>query len=270
MSAITFTTDYGLSDAFVAACHGVVLRIAPDVRVVDVTHLVPAGDVRRGAYVLADAVPFFPDGTVHVAVVDPGVGTERRAIVVETPRGLLVGPDNGLLLPAAAALGGVRAAFSLLEPAGSGVGPAGSHTFHGRDLFMPVAARLASGISAAEVAAPVSALVHLPELVFRHGAGWLEAEVRTVDRFGSLQLAASAEQLDAVAPVGAQVYLHLPDGRELDAVRGVTFGAVPDGKLVVLVDSTGRAAIAVNAGSATDLLATPAGSLLRISRMEAG
>lgn len=263
MRVISFTTDYGRSDAFVAACHGVALTIAPDVRIVDVTHLVPPGDLRRGAYVLADAVPFFPAGTVHVAVVDPGVGTERRAIVVETPRGLLVGPDNGLLLPAAEALGGAGRAFEATNPAL--FGPGTSHTFAGRDVFMPVAARLATGTGPAEVGPPASSLVGLPDLVIRHGAGWLEAAVRTVDRFGSLQLAASGADLDAVAPVGGLVRLRLPDGAERDAVRGVTFAAVPAGELVVLVDSTGRVAVAVNTGSALDRLGATAGSVLRIS-----
>lgn len=265
MRVISFTTDYGRTDAFVAACHGVALTIAPAVRIVDVTHLVPPGDLRRGAYVLADAAPFLPAGTVHVAVVDPGVGTERRAIVIETPGGLLVGPDNGLLRPAAEALGGASRAFEATNPAL--FGPGSSHTFAGRDVFMPVAAWLATGTPPDDVGPPASSLVDLPDLVLRRGTGWLEAEVRTVDRFGSLQLAASGEDLDAVASVGAPVRLRFPAGAgtELAAVREVTFGAVPAGELVVLVDSTGRAAVAVNAGSATDRLGATAGSVLRIS-----
>lgn len=114
---ISLTTDYGLTDGFVAACHGVIARIAPSARVIDVTHLVPPADVRRGAAVLAQTVPYLPVG-VHVAVVDPGVGTTRRGVALATPGGLLVGPDNGLLPDAAAALGGVTAAVELTEPAG--------------------------------------------------------------------------------------------------------------------------------------------------------
>jgi S-adenosylmethionine hydrolase len=260
---ISFTTDYGGSDAFVAACHGVALTIAPDVRIVDVTHVVPPGDVRRGAYVLADAAPYLPDGTVHVAVVDPGVGSERRAIVLETPRGLLVGPDNGLLLPAAEALGGVSRVFEATNS--EFFGSVTSHTFHGRDLFMPVAAHLAAGAPVAQVGPLISEVYHLPGLVLHRGEGWLEAQIRTVDRFGSLQLAATADDLDAVAPLGAPIRIALPDGGELDAVRGRTFGVVAEGEPVVLVDSTGRAAIAINSGSATERLGLTAGAVVRLS-----
>ncbi|MEV1147882.1 SAM-dependent chlorinase/fluorinase, partial [Micromonospora sp. NPDC049799] len=139
---ISLTTDYGLADGFVAACHGMIARLAPTARVIDVTHLVPAADVRRGATVLAQTVPYLPAG-VHVAVVDPGVGTERRGVVLDTPDGLLVGPDNGLLLDAAAALGGIRVAAELANA--EWFAPRVSATFHGRDVFAPVAARLALG-----------------------------------------------------------------------------------------------------------------------------
>jgi S-adenosylmethionine hydrolase len=262
MGTISFTTDYGTSDAFVAACHGVALTLSPDVRIVDVTHLVPPGDVRRGAYVLADAAPYFPDGTVHVAVVDPGVGTERRALAVETPRGMLVGPDNGLLLPAAQALGGILRAVEASNP---GLwGRASSHTFHGRDLFMPVAAHLAAGTPLEQVGPAVSSLVELPDLIVRRGEEWVEAEVRTVDRFGSLQLAATAEDLDAVVPLGGSLQITALSSKER-ALRGRTFGAVPAGDLVVLVDSTGRAAVAVNAGSATERLGVAPGALVRLT-----
>src|SRR3954452_5408127 len=112
MPWISLTTDYGLTDGFVAACHGVIARLAPAARVIDVTHLVPPADVRRGAAVLAQTVPYLPVG-VHVAVVDPGVGSARRGVALATPAGLLVGPDNGLLPEAADALGGVTAAVEL-------------------------------------------------------------------------------------------------------------------------------------------------------------
>ncbi|MCL9797978.1 SAM-dependent chlorinase/fluorinase, partial [Frankia sp. AgKG'84/4] len=126
MNVVSFTTDYGLADGFVAACHGVILRAAPDTRIIDVTHLVPPGDVRRAATVLAQTVGSLPRG-VHLAVVDPGVGTSRRAVALRAAGGDLVGPDNGLLIDAAERLGGIRTAVSLPVPAGV---PA---TFHGRD-----------------------------------------------------------------------------------------------------------------------------------------
>jgi len=260
MRHLSFTTDYGLSDAFVAICHGVALRAAPGVRIIDVTHLVPLADVRRGASVLADAVPYLPAGTVHVAVVDPGVGTTRRAIAMETPDGYLVGPDNGLLLPAADALGGPIAAVELTDPA-----PA--RTFHGRDLFMPAAARLATGATLTSLGPPVApgTLVRLPTEVTRSGPGWLEAEVRSVDRFGSLQLAATAADLD---PLGSPVQVFPADAGQqpLLVVRGETFGDVPPGDLLVLADSTGRIALSVNQGSAAERLGVDAGTVIRLER----
>ncbi|SHN27749.1 SAM hydrolase/SAM-dependent halogenase family protein [Cryptosporangium aurantiacum] len=258
MRHLSFTTDYGLSDAFVAICHGVALRTAPGVRIIDVTHLVPLADVRRGASVLADAVPYLPEGTVHVAVVDPGVGTARRAVAIEAAEGLLVGPDNGLLLPAADALGGAVAAVELTDPT-----PA--RTFHGRDLFMPAAARLASGAALASLGPPadVAALLRLPTTETRSGPGWLESEVRSVDRFGSLQLAATAADL---VPFGPTVHVLLVDAGQqpISVVRGETFGDVPPGDLVLLVDSTGRAALSVNQGSAAARLGVDAGAVVRI------
>ncbi|WP_250290807.1 SAM-dependent chlorinase/fluorinase, partial [Frankia sp. CiP1_Cm_nod1] len=165
MGYVSFLTDYGLGDGFVAVCHGVLLRHAPGVRIIDISHLVPAGDVRRGSVVLAQTVGHLPPA-VHLAVVDPGVGTSRRALVVSAPRGVLVGPDNGLLPPAADVLGGVRAAVALAVPHGV---PA---TFHGRDVFAPAAAAVAAGRDPAtlgeqidphgllRLAPPVSRLVH--------------------------------------------------------------------------------------------------------------
>src|SRR5256884_283763 len=138
---LSFLTDYGLEDGFVAACHGVSARIAPHADIIDVTHLIPPGDIRRGAAVLAQTVPYLPPA-VHVAVVDPGVGTARRAIAVAAGDSVFIGPDNGLLSWAVAAAGGAARAFSLTnrELWLTRVTP----TFHGRDIFMPVAAHLAA------------------------------------------------------------------------------------------------------------------------------
>ena len=158
---LTFLTDYGLEDAFVAVCHGVASQIAPDLRIIDITHLIPLGDIRRGAVVLAQAVPYFPPA-VHVAVVDPGVGTTRRAVAVQAGDSIFVGPDNGLLSVAVAASGGAARAVSLTNQAlWRKTRPA---TFHGRDIFMPVAARLATGVPLDEAGDPVdvASLVTLP------------------------------------------------------------------------------------------------------------
>jgi S-adenosylmethionine hydrolase len=253
---ISLTTDYGLSDGFVAACHGVIARIAPTARVVDVTHLVAPGDVPRGAAVLAQTVPHLPVG-VHVAVVDPGVGTARRPVAVEADRGVLVGPDNGLLPDAADALGGIIRAVALTNP--SWHADAVSRTFHGRDIFAPAAARIAMGADLADAGEPVdpSGLVRLPEPLVVIGDGVVESEVLTVDRFGNVQLAAPGTALDRLGDslrVGG-----------MRAVRGATFADAPAGGLVAYVDSAGRVALAINGGRAVVALSVSPGDVVTVS-----
>lgn len=256
---VSLTTDYGLSDGFVAACHGVIARLAPAVRVIDVTHQVAPGDVARGAALLAQAVPHLP-AAVHVAVVDPGVGTARRGVAVQAPDGLLVGPDNGLLPWAADALGGATAAVELANP--DWFQHPVSRTFHGRDVFAPVAARLAAGAELAQAgpALPPDQLVRLPDPVLSTGDGWLEAEVLTVDRFGNVQLAAPGPALAGLGELGDPVSVG-----GVPAARGATFADAPAGGLVVLVDSTDRVAVAVHGGRAAVVLGVAPGDVLRIS-----
>jgi S-adenosyl-L-methionine hydrolase (adenosine-forming) len=253
---VSLTTDYGTSDGFVAACHGVIARLAPHAQVIDVTHEVPPGDVTRGAAVLAQTVAYLPTA-VHVAVVDPGVGTARRGIAVTTPAGMLVGPDNGLLPWAADALGGATAAVSLTSS--DWLAERVSRTFHGRDVFAPVAARLAAGADPADAgpALDPSELVRLPDPVVATGDGWLEAEVLTVDRFGNVQLAAGVDALDHVAGP-----IHV---NGTAAVRGATFADGPPGGLVVLVDSADHVAISVNGGRASVVLRVAPGDLVRLT-----
>lgn len=260
---ISFTTDYGDEDGFTAACRGVIARLAPHVRVLDVTHAVPPQDIRRGAAVLAQTVPYLPPA-VHLAVVDPGVGTARRGVAVLAGEGVLVGPDNGLLTPAADALGGVRAAFELADPEYRL--PAVSPTFHGRDVFAPAAAHLAAGVRPARLGPAVdpATLVRLPTPVTRVDAGVIDTEVLAVDRFGNVQLAATGADLERIElSMGAALTIHLPD-RSLPAVRGETFGDVDHGQLLVLVDSAGRAAVAVNNGSAAARLGLGSGERVRL------
>jgi S-adenosyl-L-methionine hydrolase (adenosine-forming) len=253
---ISLTTDYGLSDGFAAMCHGVIARAAPAVRVIDVTHLVPPCDVARGAAVLAQAVPHLPP-SVHVAVVDPGVGTDRRGLAIETPGGLLVGPDNGLLPRAADVLGGITRAVAL-DNADWFAG-AVSATFHGRDVFTPVAARLALGADPADAGSTVDSdsLVRLPDPVVVLGDGWLEAEVLTVDRFGNVQLAAPGPALDGLC--GDLVVGGMRAG------RATTFAEASRGELVVFVDSAGQVAIAINGGRAVVALSVTPGDVLRLT-----
>ncbi|UQU66322.1 SAM-dependent chlorinase/fluorinase [Couchioplanes caeruleus] len=253
---ISLTTDYGTFDGFVAACHGVIARFAPDVRVIDVTHHVPPADVARGAAVLAQTAPHLPP-SVHVAVVDPGVGTDRRGIAVGTPNGILVGPDNGLLVWAAEALGGLETVVELANEEWF-LGDV-SRTFHGRDIFSPVAARLALGapLSEAGPAVDPATVVRLADPVVAVGDGWLEAEVVTVDRFGNVQLAAGGSMLSGLGP-------ELLVGN-VKARRAQTFGDAGPGELIVYEDSAGRVAVAVNGGRAVVVLSVRPGDMLRIA-----
>jgi S-adenosylmethionine hydrolase len=248
---ISFTTDYGIDDGFVGVCEGVVARIAPGPRVIHVSHTVPPQDVRRGAAVLAQAVPFLPPA-VHLAVVDPGVGTARRGVVVVAANGVLVGPDNGLLMQAAELLGGARAAYELVEPAYQL--PTVSATFHGRDVFAPAAAHLATGVAPENFGPPVdpTTLVRLPQPKTTVEPGKLRTEIQYIDTFGNLQLAATATDLEASgATPGTPAHANL-NGRSVKATVGRTFAdAIPDG-LIVYVDSADRVALAVNRGSAAN------------------
>jgi S-adenosylmethionine hydrolase len=249
---ISLTTDYGLADGFVGACHGVIAGLAPTARVIDVTHGVPPQRIRHGATALADTVPYLPE-CVHVAVVDPGVGTSRRGVVVVTGRGLLVGPDNGLLLPAALALGGVQAAYELTAPEYRLATV--SATFHGRDVFAPAAAHLALGVPPDAFGPPVTDLVELPKPLVRAVSGRLDSEVLVIDHFGNIQLAATAEDLLATGITGTGT---VSNGQTtVDAVLGRTFADAPPGTAVLYPDSSGHLAVAVNQASAAALLHHP-------------
>ncbi len=261
---LSFLTDYGLDDGFVAACHGVALRIAPSVPLIDITHQVPPGDVRRGAALLTQTLPYLPQG-VHVVVVDPGVGTARRAIAVETGEAVLVGPDNGVLSWAVAAAGGPVRAFHLtndklwLHPVSS--------TFHGRDIFMPVGAHVAAG-TALETVGPeldVASLVTLPSPTSRIGDSEVEGEVMSLDRFGNVQLSIPSADLGRLGVgFGSQVVVRC-GRRQLTVPYLETFAAVAPGELVAFTDSAGLISLAVNAGDAAEMLGLPPGAHVRLS-----
>jgi hypothetical protein len=263
-SCLTFLTDFGLEDGFVAACHGVAARIAPATRIIDITHLVPPGDVRRGAAVLAQTVPSMPPG-VHVAVVDPGVGTTRRAIAVQAGDAILVGPDNGLLSWAANALGGPPAAFVLTnsELWNKPVSP----TFHGRDIFMPVAAHLATGTALARAGTEIDVadLVMLSAPTSRMLEGEADGEVLSVDRFGNVQLSIPTS---AAAELGIAIGSWMTiryNRREISAPYMLTFGAAAAGELIAFTDSAGLISLAVRNGSAAERLSLPPGARVRIA-----
>jgi S-adenosyl-L-methionine hydrolase (adenosine-forming) len=252
---IVFLTDYGRADEFVGVCHGVMAGIVPDARIIDLTHDIPRQDVMRGALTLGRATKYMPEDAVYVAVVDPGVGTERRSIAVEAATGaILIGPDNGLLSVAWQALGGAEAAAEISDPAVM-LFPV-SKTFHGRDVFAPAGAHLAAGVPLEAVgpALDPSALrtLEMPGPMVAVGA--LGCRVIGVDGFGNVQLNARPPDLDE-AGLGPMLQV---SGRTVPRV-GI-FADVPEGVLAAIVDSQGYVALVVNHGSAAQLLSLKEGS----------
>lgn len=253
-SLITLTTDFGTRDPFVGIMKGVIATRAPAVRVVDVTHDVPPQDVLAGALVLRHAAPFFPRGTVHVGVVDPGVGSTRRALCVETDTALFVGPDNGIL-SLASPPDDVRRIVELTEERFF-LSPR-SNTFHGRDVFAPVAAALATGTQPDELGPTVAAMerLTLPEPNIRGGS--VHGQVIYVDHFGNLVTNVPA----AMAPEKGVV--RCGDRR---VVTASTYAAVQPGEAVAVVDSWGLVEIAVRNGSAASVLGAGVGSAVVLER----
>jgi S-adenosylmethionine hydrolase len=265
---ITFLTDYGLEDDFAGVCHGVIASLAPEARVIDVTHGVPRHDVQAGALILRSAIHYMPNG-VHLAIVDPDVGARRRAVALRTGDDrLFVGPDNGLLWLAAQEAGGIVEAADIagspwrLEPV--------SATFHGRDIFAPVAAKLALGEPLAQAGDPIDpeGLIRLELPLPREEDGSLVSHAIYVDRFGNVQLNVRHDHLIGDDGLG----VGLGDIVELDArshgrhrahyVR--TFADVPEGELLLYEDADQTLAVAVSKGNAAVRLGLAPGDELRI------
>lgn len=254
MTLVTFLSDYGLEDEWVGICHAVILARCPEARIVDLGHGIPRHDVRAGALALHDALPYLPVG-VHLAVVDPEVGTERRAVALRSGDGRLwVGPDNGVLSLAVARAGGAEEIVDVarspfrLEPVAA--------TFHGRDVFAPVAARLAAGAPLAEAGDPLEAgeLVTLDLPRARVEDGRLVAHVLDVDRFGNVLLDAGHDELAGTGlRLGRSVEVEV-DGHASHAPFALTFADLPPGELLVYEDAARRLALAVNRGSAAETL----------------
>jgi S-adenosyl-L-methionine hydrolase (adenosine-forming) len=261
---ITFTSDYGLDDHFVGVCHGVMARVAPRARVIDVSHGVGAQDVRQGALVLEQAVPYLPRA-VHLAVVDPGVGTSRGMVAVEAGGQVLVGPDNGLLVWAAEALGGAERVVDLREPAYR-LEPV-SRTFHGRDVFAPAAAHLAAGVDPGELGPEVDPgrLVRLDRAGARLDAGRVAAGVVAVDHFGNLALDLRRDDLERAGVAMGDPVEARTGGRAHRLVFAETFASVPAGELVLHEDSFGSLAVAVNLGRAADRLGARPGDRVELA-----
>jgi S-adenosylmethionine hydrolase len=261
---ITFLTDFGLQDDFVGTCHGVMKGIAPDVQIIDITHGIPPQRVLQGALVLANTLAYMPAG-VHLAVVDPGVGGGRRPLAARDESGrLYVGPDNGLLIPAAESGGGLADVRELANPAYAL--PTVSRTFHGRDLFSPAAAHLAMGVPLEELGPPLDpdALVRLDIPKPEVSPGSIRAVVLYVDGFGNMQLNLTREHLDEIDVVpGTRVELEFADERYF-AIAARTFSDARKGDIILYEDSYRNIAVAISGGKAAEMFGVGAGQSVRI------
>jgi S-adenosylmethionine hydrolase len=261
---ITFLTDFGLRDDFVGTCHGVMKRIAPEVQIIDLNHGIPRQAVLQAALVLSSTLPYMAPG-IHLAVVDPGVGSSRRALALRDHEGrTFVGPDNGLLIPAAERAG-IAEARELTNPAYA-LEPV-SRTFHGRDIFSPAAAHLALGVPIEEFgpAVAVDALVRLdlPEPEVGHSR--IGATVLYVDSFGNVALNLDREHLQSVGIVpGTKLELEVGPDRYF-AVAARTFADARPGDLMLYEDSYRNIAVAINGGSAEEILRVAPGQTVRVA-----
>jgi len=258
---LTFLSDYGLDDDFVGVCHGVMTRIAPEARILDVTHGIPRHDVRAGALVLRRALPYFPPG-VHVAVVDPEVGGDRRGVALRTAEEgrILVGPDNGLLSLAALRFGGVVEAVDLVRSTHRLERT--SATFHGRDIFAPVGAALSAGAPLAAAGDPIDPdeLHRLAMPLARLEDDELVAHALTFDRFGNVMLDVEHAELTTLGlRLGRPVIVN-----DEPATYTTTFAEVPPGELLLYEDAYRTLALAVNRGSAAHRLGLDLDTEVRI------
>jgi S-adenosylmethionine hydrolase len=253
MPPISFLSDFGRTDEFVGVVHGVIARIAPDVRVIDIGHDFPRGDIQSAALALMRSIQYLPGG-VALAVVDPGVGTDRRAIAARTPWGIFVGPDNGVLAPAVAMVGGADLIVSIEDPRFRL--PSEGETFHGRDVFGPAAAVLASGEASIEDLGPEadlgSVMPMMIPLAEPDGMGGVLGEVLWIDHFGNAQTNMSPADLESLGlQRGDEVSMVLV-GIDRRLIWAGAYGDVEPGEPLIHVDSYGQVAIAVRDGRADE------------------
>jgi len=262
MPIITLLTDYGLKDSYVAEVKGAILGITPDATIIDISHDIGNYNVEEGAFHLARSAPYFPEGTVHIGVVDPGVGGGRKPIIIQSRRAFFVGPDNGLLAPAAERLG-VERVYEIsnrrLLP------PKVSDVFDGRDVFGPIGALLAKGVAPSELGSEVSGYVRLtnyePKVVGSH----IEARVIHVDGFGNLVTNITSEVLKDIDARDRCVFAVNVHGREYRVPYVRHFSAVPKGELLMLVAGGGYLELSVNMGSAHEHLGVERGDKVNLT-----
>lgn len=268
---ISFLSDFGDVDEFVGVVHGVIARIAPSTRILDITHGIGHGDIHGGAMALTRAVQYMPDG-VFLAVVDPGVGTDRKAIAARTPVGYFVGPDNGLLAPAVAMVGGADLIVSLEEEIFQL--PGKGATFAGRDVFGPAAAVLASDQASIEDLGPTldpgSISPLLIPLAEPAGNAAVRGSVLWIDTYGNIQFNVAPDDLTALALAEGDDVLVSFNMEEFRIVWGSTYGDVEEGEAIVHVDSHGQMAVAVRGGRADEDFSFEVGDTVVLGRPDGG
>ena len=263
---ITLTSDFGLEDEYVGVMKGVILSREPTAVLVDLSHRIAAHDVRQGAFLLGGAWRFFPGGTIHLAVVDPGVGTARRLILLAAEGHFFLAPDNGLLSLVKAGCQGPRA---WLVKRATLFRERVSTTFHGRDILAPVAASLAGGLEPDQVGPPleVGELLTLPDLEARPGPGQLSGRVVQVDRFGNLISNIGLAQVRAIFADVPPERLRVACGGVVISGLAETYGNRPDGAPLALIGSRSTLEVAVNQGRAAEELGVGVGDEIVLSEV---
>lgn len=253
---VTLTTDFGLKDPYVGAMKGAMLSVVRDISIIDITHLIGQGKILEGAFIMLEACRYFPKGTVHVGVVDPGVGSERKPILVETDDYFFVGPDNGLMSLAARSLG-MKKAIELTER--KFFRPEVSSTFHGRDIFGPVAASLSVGADPSEFGKELGRITALdiPRPVAIDNG--ISGEVIYADSFGNLITNITQDDINGLG-AGCEVSIA---GRMLDGIKK-TYSMAANGALLALIGSSGYLEVAVNSGSAAGVLKAVVGEKIKV------
>ena len=260
MTVITLLTDFGLRDGYPGVMKGVIWKIAPEVQIADITHAINPQNIFQGALILAHTAPFFPPGTIHIAVVDPGVGTQRRPIGLQLGEHYFIGPDNGLftlVLEYAEYLGTVIQLFHLNQS--TYWLPEVSRVFHGRDIFSPVAAHLSRGIPLEKMGMLINDPIRLeiphPEPI--HGAGW-RGQVIDIDHYGNLSTNLKGSHLNQIR----DVFIHI-HGKKIAGLVS-SYGDRPPGTLIAILDSNDYLAISVVNGNAAQFLHTNIGDKIEV------
>lgn len=258
---ITLTTDFGLKDPYVAEMKAVILNISPNTKIVDITHQIEKFNIRMGAYVLAAAASYFPKGTIHVVVVDPGVGTKRKAILIQTKKGYFIGPDNGVLALAAENQG-IEHVYKITNPKLKL--PKISNTFHGRDIFAPAAAHLAKGTPPSEFGPEIHKIVTPKFAKITRRKGGLIGEIIHIDGFGNIVTNFSEKELESMGIKG-MVNIKLKNTRlKLKLCRA--YAEVEAQKPLAIIGSHNFLEISVNQGNAADTFKTKVGDKVTLYR----